>query len=208
MFKKIITILSSHLLSFALGIALMAGIGYVSASYNWNNALPSHGTTPDRLSRENWEAIVHGIKNIDKIINLVFNDLNLLKALTRDTNNKIKVMENTISKEIGVTVLSAKSSYDMALWEAVQYCENLIGAPEFVLDGSSKNISYTDWRLPTISEAVNFIAFFPPQDHHATREYITVIPPVETGHSSFVELSAGSAGSISTGWKNYVRCVR
>ena len=57
----------------------------------------------------------------------------------------------------GFNALSARSVAAYNIAGAANYCYNLSVVAEYTLDGSSTATTYTDWRLPTVSELAVFL---------------------------------------------------
>lgn len=65
MFKKILSFITSRVLFFILGIAVVAGAGFVSAAVysNWNAAKTT--ANPGNLAESNWNTLVTGLADMD-----------------------------------------------------------------------------------------------------------------------------------------------
>lgn len=102
----------------------------------------------------------------------------------------------------GVVAISAEAATTYTHANAAKYCYDLSAAAAVAMDGDTATV-YTDWRLPTVSEAAVFEGTITSANYIWTATVYEAI----SSYWIFLRLSAGSWDVSFYSSAYYVRCV-
>ena len=120
-----------------------------------------------------------------------------------EANWNALVTQLQINRTSGVSAISAETGSTYTHAAAAAYCYGLSAVAAYAMDGDTST-TYTDWRLPTVSEGAVFESTITSTNYIWT----ATVRDANYGYWIILRLSDGDWNATSYTYSQYVRCVR
>jgi len=176
----------------------------------WAIAAFTEPTSGPAASVQDFAKNIMGANNADNAFNsgsvVSNNDGSIIERLEALEGGKGTIAnQNAILGRLnGFNALSARSSNIYSFADAANFCFNLSAVAEYTLDGSNMTTTYTDWRLPTVSE----LAVFAGRTTDMNYLWTASVSDASNSYWLVLRLSGGEWGSDGYSGSTFVRCVR